>query len=117
MVDDQEFRHAPLKPAPKDVKVFHCYDAPKAIATLKKEGILDLVSIDYNLGITTGMSVVDYIIKMPPEKRPKEIRIHTGSLQRASEMVNKLIDAGCENVHYDNHILFGENCLLELEEG
>jgi hypothetical protein len=55
------------------------------------EGPLDGVP-EYKPG--TGMDVVDYIINMPEERRPKKVIVHSWNPSRSQEMYNRLRDAG-----------------------
>jgi CheY-like chemotaxis protein len=88
----------------------HCFDnAPEAMNALTNaEKPYDVAYLDHDLGEgnekskaqdgsdLTGMHVVDHIITLPAEKRPKMVIAHTNNAPRGEEMKLRLRDAGIE---------------------
>lgn len=51
-------------------------------------------------GSGTGMDVIDHIIAMAPEKRPRKIISHTFNTERGKEMIRRLRDVGIRDCYW-----------------
>lgn len=117
-LDDMEIRQNFFRRWFREHEHHVALDAPTAIVLLdcsgRLEPVFDLVMLDHDLaeehyltaseGLSetgddgyapgTGMDVVDHIVKMPVEQRPKRVVVHSWNPTRSVEMFNRLRDAG-----------------------
>lgn len=108
VLDDMETRHRVFRQCFIGCDTVHVETAQQAISALRKGPRFDLAHLDhdlteehydaYNAGrpVTdegTGMEVVNFIVAMTEEARPKQVVVHSWN-RRATEMVARLKDAG-----------------------
>jgi len=103
ILDDDDIRHEFMtRRYPDSTWVrTHARTPEEAIEALEKT-VFDEVTLDHDLGMAydpypremTGMQVVNHIVQMDPEKRPREVLVHSANIIRAPEMVRRLRDAG-----------------------
>lgn len=121
-LDDMESRHVSFRQWYGNHHLAETWTAPEAIKALDESvRPFDLVHLDHDLaeehyltlsegmhetrqpGMAeyapgTGMDVVDHIIKMPADRRPHLVIVHSYNPGRSLEMYQKLREAGL-NVH------------------
>ena len=104
-LDDNKERHAAYRRMSIGDDVDYAFTAKQAVSFLKTaETPYDVASLDHDLdeyatmGQTprdlTGQYVAKYISKMPPEKLPKKIIIHSFNNAGSLAMMNILREAG-----------------------
>lgn len=104
-LDDMETRHSGFRQMTIGHLVDHVYTARAAIEALEKNPPYDYVYLDHDLdeaatmGMTptteTGQVVADYIAdKLPRDKRPAQIVVHSYNAVGARSMGTKLKEAG-----------------------
>lgn len=115
-LDDMQQRHDTFRRNHIGSDVLHAYTAEEANRSLDNQ-VWDVASLDHDLceehyltmsegqsedvipghkaySPGTGMDVVDHIVAMPPEKRPRAVIVHSMNVVRSQEMVARLRDAG-----------------------
>ena len=127
VLDDMESRQSSFKMCLIGTLMDQAYDARTAIKLLDQTAAAktqyDVVYLDHDLsechysdqsGSTkeeeTGMAVVDHIITMAVELRPKHCVVHSWNQTRGMEMCYRLRDAGIRVTRW----LFQENNLPNL---
>lgn len=116
VLDDMEIRHHVFRRRFIGHELTEARTAAEAIAALDAT-VFDQVQLDHDLseehyltmseGVSedrlpgapvyapgTGMDVVDHIVAMPPERRPKLAIVHSMNSARSPEMVARLKDGG-----------------------
>lgn len=105
-LDDMELRQAAFRRWFIGCDLLQVFTSQAAIDALRTKGFFDLVMLDHDLAeehyLTfgdekyspgTGMDVVDFIITMPADQRPKQVVIHSQNVPRSEEMLARLIEA------------------------
>jgi hypothetical protein len=91
VLDDREQHHDRFRFTHRHHKLTHTYRVAAAIRELSNGKHYDEVYLDYDLGeVATGKEVVDHIIHMQPDKRPKKVFVHSPHLMGPQEMVDRL---------------------------
>jgi CheY-like chemotaxis protein len=91
-LDDDSARHGLMQPVLADHEAWYAYDADRAIKLLDGERF-DLVLLDHDLGLqagNSGQTVVDHIVAMSTERRPKRAVVHSWNHDAAMRMANSL---------------------------
>ena len=109
-LDDMEERHHAFRKHVDStgVECTYVFNAEDAIKALDGERF-DVAFLDHDLGerdyqlfihgidhsfVGSGMDVVDHIILMSVENRPRQVVVHTWNSRRGHEMMLRLWDAG-----------------------
>lgn len=97
VLDDEEKRHAfYAQQFAGEYTVKRAKTVAQAIALLDKH-VFEIAHLDYDLFLTdtmNGSHVVDHIIQMAPEKRPKRVLVHSWNDEAAHKMCVALREAG-----------------------
>lgn len=110
VLDDDEFRHQAFdRWYASDHQLSRALTASEAINLLQDEKRFDVAFLDHDLEPShyqsyssgesvgdrgTGMEVVNFIVKLENDRRPRAVVIHTWNRGRAHEMRRRLRDAG-----------------------
>lgn len=101
-LDDDPERHRLFreraKQRLKNVRLLQVYDPDKAVSIIAREGpSLEAVYLDRDLGLPiTGEDVVLEMTRLPIDRRPKKVIVHSLNESRAPVMVKMLERAGYE---------------------
>jgi hypothetical protein len=109
-LDDMQERHDVFKDRALGCEIIPVYNYDEAVRAFEAN-TFDEVSLDHDLstlsslGIPdsekTGLDVVLYMVeKIPVDKRPKKVYVHSWNPGGASLMVRELKKAGFKNVSY-----------------
>jgi CheY-like chemotaxis protein len=112
-LDDKQERHDAFRRNTIGHDVLFVFTASEAIKALETGPRFDQARLDHDLAEEhylqfeaseyapgTGMDVVDHILKMAPEKRPKKVIVHSFNEPRSREMILRLRDAGFRNCYW-----------------
>lgn len=118
-LDDMEIRHSAFTRNHIGHDIRQAFTAQEAIRMINANDF-DVVFLDHDLaeehylkmseGLSeeptndgyahgTGMDVVDHIIQMEPEDRPKHVIVHSMNGVRGTEMTKRLKEAGIWCIH------------------
>jgi DNA-binding NarL/FixJ family response regulator len=96
IVDDERIRHETLKLRLGENEFFDAFGYYAAKEFLEKFSPFDFIHLDYDLldRCGTGMSVVQLIIKLPEELKPRSVNCHSQNPYRRVTMAKLLINCG-----------------------
>lgn len=106
VLDDEQVRHDEFARRWATYERVHVKTVGEAIEALEG-GKFDVATLDHDLEDfvclpypveLTGLDVARYIARMPPEKRPNQVVVHSWNPVGAANMVNALQDGGIHAV-------------------
>ena len=97
-LDDDPIRTRKARKCFANHELCEAETAEQAIKLLEKDSPYDAVSLDHDLGgkiycpsnEVSGFAVAEYISKMPREKMPKQVVVHSFNLYGAENMIKVL---------------------------